>query len=135
TRMPNKHPRMRLSREEEVFLRHWMYDETHFREGTGPAKRLQLQHQALPADLAMLIAAALPEPSEQEAAGLAPPPGEAPTWPWSAEALRRRLAEARAFLAERGSRPGKAAVGLSEVTDALSGRQSALGPNGNQKKN
>jgi hypothetical protein len=133
--MPNKHPRMRLSREEEVFLRHWMYDETHFREGTGPAKRLQLQHRAVPADLATLIAAALPEPSEQEDAGLGPPPGEPPTWPWSAEALRGRLVEARALLAERCGRLGKAAVRPSEVTDASAGQQSALGPNGNQKKN
>src|SRR5262249_54240265 len=86
-------PRMRLSREEWMFPRHWMYDEPHFRERVGPAKRLQLQPQAVPADLAVLIAAAIPDLSEQEAAGLGPPPGEAPTWPWSAEALRGRLAE------------------------------------------
>jgi hypothetical protein len=42
--MPNTHPRMRLSRDEEAFLRQWMYDETHYQEGTGPAKRLQVQH-------------------------------------------------------------------------------------------
>ena len=64
--MPNKHPRMRLSREEEVFLRHWMYDETHYQEGPGPAKQLQLRHRAIPADLAAIIAAAFPDLSEQE---------------------------------------------------------------------
>jgi hypothetical protein len=126
---------MRRSREEEVFLRHWMYDETHFREGVGPAKRLQLQHQAIPADLATLIAAALPEPSEQEAAGLGPPPVEAPTWPWSAEALRGRLAEARSFLAERSSRLGKASVRPSADTDDLAAQQPGTGPNAIQKEN
>jgi hypothetical protein len=35
-----KHSRMRLSPEEETFLRHWMYDEVHYQNGTGPAKRL-----------------------------------------------------------------------------------------------
>ena len=29
-------PPMRLSRDEEVFLRHWMYDEVHYSEGQGP---------------------------------------------------------------------------------------------------
>lgn len=61
---------MRLSRDEEVFLRHWMHDEVHYGEGTGPAKRLQLRHRAVPADLAVLIAAAIPDPSDQESAGL-----------------------------------------------------------------
>ena len=60
--MPNKHPRMRLSREEETFLRHWIYDEAHYQEGTGPAKRLQLQHRARPADVAILIAAGFRSP-------------------------------------------------------------------------
>jgi hypothetical protein len=99
--MPNKHPPMRLSREEETFLRRWMYDEMRYQEGVGPAKQLQLQHQAVPADLATLIAAAIPDPAEQEAAGLGPPPPEPPTGPWSAESLRSRLAEARTALAGR----------------------------------
>jgi hypothetical protein len=92
---------MRLSREEEIFLRHWMYEETHYREGPGPAKLLQRAHRAVPADLAKLIGAALPEFADQEAAGLGPPPAEPPTWPWSEPALRSRLAEAEAALAER----------------------------------
>lgn len=125
--MPNKHPRMRLSREEEAFLRHWMYDETHFRDGTGPAKRLQLQHRAIPADLATLIAAAIPEPAEQEAAGRGPPPVAAPAWPWSPEGLRRRVAEARAFLAEPNNRPGEEAGQPSDVTDDLDARQLGAG--------
>jgi hypothetical protein len=36
--MPNKHPQMKLSHNEEQFLRLWMYDETHYRDGNGPAK-------------------------------------------------------------------------------------------------
>jgi hypothetical protein len=99
--MPNKHPRMRLSPEEQAFLCQWMYDETHYRDGQGLAKQLQLQHRAAPADLALLIAAAIPDAAAQEAASLAPRLPEAPTWPWSDETLLARLAEARALLAER----------------------------------
>jgi len=89
---------MRLSRDEDVFLRHWMYDELHYDEAAGPAKRLQLQHGAVPADLAVLIAAAMPDPAEQEAAGLGPPPAGPLTWPWPDDALRKRLADARVAL-------------------------------------
>jgi hypothetical protein len=92
---------MKLSHEEEAFLRHWMYDEMHYQNGTGMAKRLQLRHGVPPADLALLIAAAIPDPAEQEAAGLGPPPTETPVWPWSDTALRARLAYARAALAQR----------------------------------
>jgi hypothetical protein len=99
--MPNKHPRMKLSREEETFLRHWIYDEAHYEEGPGPAKRLQLQHQATPADLALLIAAAIPDPADQEAASLVRTVAEPLTWPWSDETFRSRLAEARSFVGER----------------------------------
>jgi hypothetical protein len=95
---------MKLSREEEIFLRHWMYDEVHYQEGIGPAKRLQLRHRATPADLAVLIAAAFPDPADQEAAGLGPPITASPTWPWTDDSLRWRLAEARAALAEVISR-------------------------------
>jgi hypothetical protein len=98
--MPNKHPLMRLSREEEAFLRHWIYDEVHYQNGAGAAKRLQVQHQAVPADLAMLVAAAIPDATDQEAAGQGPPPSEPATWPWSPEALRARLSEARVALAK-----------------------------------
>lgn len=96
--MPSKHPLMKLSREEELFLRHWMYDEVHYQGGPGPAKRLQVQHGASPADLAILIAAAMPAPADQEAAGLDPPSAAPPAWPWSEEGFRTRLAEARAAL-------------------------------------
>jgi hypothetical protein len=89
---------MKLSREEEVFLRHWMYDEFHFQNGTGPAKRLQVAHRAIPADLAVLIAASIPDLGEQETAGLGPPPAEPPAWPWTGDGLRDRVAEARAAL-------------------------------------
>ena len=99
--MPNKQPRIKLSRDEELCLRHWMYDEVHYQEGPGPTKRLQVQHRALPADLALLLGAALPDPADQEAAGVGPPPDEPPAWPWTEGTLRDRLAEARAVLAER----------------------------------
>jgi hypothetical protein len=105
---------MRLSREEEVFLRHWMYDEVHYDEGQGPAKRLQVEHQAIPADLAILIAATMPNPADQEAAGLGPRPAEPPAWPWPGDALRLRLAEARAALS---------------LVDASPGPSSEVGPN------
>jgi hypothetical protein len=99
--MRNKHPRMRLSPEEESFLRQWIYDEAHYQEGTGPAKQLQLLKRATPAELSLLIAAAIPDPADQEAASLVTRPAESLTWPWSDEAFRSRVAEARAFLARR----------------------------------
>ena len=96
--MPNKHPLMKLSPEEERFLRHWMYDEVHYQDGPGHAKRLQLQHGAIPADLATLIAATMPEPADQEAAGFGPPPPGPPRWPWAPGALEARLQAARVAL-------------------------------------
>jgi hypothetical protein len=89
----------KLSREEEAFLRRWIYDEVHFQEGMGPAKQLQLLHQVRPADLALLIAAALPNPADQEAASCDPPPGEGPLWPWSEQEFHQRIEEARTLLA------------------------------------
>ena len=103
--MLKTHPRMKLSREEETFLRHWMFDETHFLNGPGPAKRLQVAQHVTPADLAVLIAAALPDPAEQEAAGQGPPPKAPPLWPWSEQTFRARLAEAHGILAQRHSPP------------------------------
>lgn len=100
--MPNKHHRMSLSPEEERFLQSWMYDEVHYLEGVGGAKQLQLQHHIPPADLAVLIAAAMPDPADQEAAG-STPSSEAPAWPWSEMAWRQRLEEARIVLSERES--------------------------------
>jgi hypothetical protein len=97
---------MRLSRDEESFLRHWMYDELHYQEGVGSAKRLQVEHGAIPADLAVLIAAAIPDPAEQEAAGFDPPPAQPPTWPWPGDALERRLAEARVSVGNLSASPG-----------------------------
>jgi hypothetical protein len=94
-------PRMRLSREEEAFLYRWVYDEAHYQEGVGPAKGLQVQHALKPADLAILIAAALPEPAEQEAMALKIPAKDRPAWPWLEDEFTRRLEEARATLAER----------------------------------
>jgi hypothetical protein len=99
--MPNNHCPMRLSPEEENFLRHWMYDEMHYREGTGRAKRLQREHQVPPAELAVIIGAAMPDLTEQWAAGLGPPPSEPPIWPWSGDSFHSRLADATEVLAER----------------------------------
>jgi hypothetical protein len=113
--MPNKRPPMRLSRDEEAFLRHWMYDEVHYSEGQGPAKRLQVQHRAAPADLAVLIAAAIPDLADQEAAGVGPPPAEPPTWPWPDDLLRSRLAEARITLGLAHAGP-ESEFGSSEAT-------------------
>jgi hypothetical protein len=95
---------MRLSHDEEVFLRHWMYDEVHYENGPGPAKKLQLRNGVIPADLAILIAAAMPDPTEQEAAGVGPPPSEGPLWPWPEYSIRSRLAEARTILEQRRAR-------------------------------
>jgi hypothetical protein len=91
---------MKLSRDEEVFLHHWMRDEANFREGVGPAKKLQLEHHAVPAQLAILIAAAIPDPDDQAAIVANPPPAALPLWPWTEDSLDARLREARAALAE-----------------------------------
>ena len=96
--MPNKLLQMKLSPEEKGFLRRWVYDEAHYREGIGPAKRLQVQHGVTPADLAVIIAAAIPDPAEQEAMALEAAPEDRPAWPWSREVFQLRLAEARALL-------------------------------------
>jgi hypothetical protein len=96
--MPNKHQTMKLSRDEELFLRHWIYDEAHYRDGTGPAKRLQREHRAIPADLGTIIAAAMPSPADQQCAALGPPPAEPPSWPWPGDSLAKRLADAETLL-------------------------------------
>ena len=70
--MPSKHPPMELSRDEELFLRHWIYGEAHFLSG-GTAKRLQVEHHVAPANLAALIAAAIPDSAEQTEATTNPP--------------------------------------------------------------
>jgi hypothetical protein len=94
---------MKLSRDEDLFLRRWMYDEVHYQEGQGPAKRLQIQHQAIPADLAVIVAAGIPDLVEQERIAGGAPSISLPTWPWSDEEYRVRLAEARKILTERGT--------------------------------
>lgn len=97
--MPKTHPRMKLSPEEHAFLQHWMYDEVHFQDGVGAAKRLQLNHRVAPAHLATIIAASIPDPLEQEQAARMPP-CEAPRWPWSAESFALRVGEARRVLGQ-----------------------------------
>jgi hypothetical protein len=105
--MLKTHPRVKLSPEEEAYLRHWIFDEARYQEGQGPAKQLQLQHGATPAELALLIAAALPDPADQEAAAHGPSPSEPPLWPWSDVSFRSRLAEARTILVNREDRGKK----------------------------
>jgi hypothetical protein len=99
--MPSKRPILKLSPEEELFLRRWMYDELHYEEGRGPAKLLQLEHRVPPAELGLFIAAAMPETSTQEAAALDPTPPERTIWPWTDETFPSRLAEARTILERR----------------------------------
>jgi hypothetical protein len=102
--MPKTHPRMKLSPEEELFLRQWMFDEVHFEEGQGPAKRQQVAQEVRPAELSLLIAAALPNPAEQQAAVSEASRSPCPTWPWSVQSFQDRLGEAQAILASRQSR-------------------------------
>src|SRR5262245_40323623 len=97
--MPKAHRPMKLSPEEVAFLKHWIFDEARYRDGPGPAKLMQIAHRVAPAELAVLIAAAIPDPAEQEIASQKSPPG-APEWPWSEQSFRTRLAEARALLAQ-----------------------------------
>ena len=97
--MPRKQPLMKLSPDEERFLRHWMFDEIHYQGAPGPAKRLQLKHRVVAADLALLIAATIPDAADQEQAGVGPPPVEPPTWPWSEDLWAKRISAARAALA------------------------------------
>ena len=106
--MRNKRPLMKLSPEEVHFLRHWMYDEMHYREGSGLAKQLQREQQAISANLAVIIAAAIPDLAEQWAAGVGPPPAEPPTWPWTKATIKARLAEAHAVLESTGGRQASA---------------------------
>jgi hypothetical protein len=91
---------MKLSPDEDLFLRHWMFDEVHFRDGPGLAKKLQLEHRAAPADLATLVAAAIPDPAMQEVIGDSPPPTQVPRWPWSETSFRARIDDARGVLAQ-----------------------------------
>jgi hypothetical protein len=88
---------MKLSPDEDLFLRHWIYDEAHSRDGVGMAKRLQVEHRVVPADLAAIIAAAIPDPLEQAEAARRPP-ASPPQWPWHDDDFQKRLAEARGML-------------------------------------
>jgi hypothetical protein len=114
--MQNKHPKMNLFREEEEFLRQWIYDEAHFRDGRGPAKSLQLDHGVISADLSILIAAAIPNVADQETAGNSPPL-EPPAWPWTEESLKSRLAEARTTLGFERNITGRNSSGRGLKTD------------------
>jgi hypothetical protein len=99
--MPNKQPLMKLFPEEELFVRHWTFEKFHYESRPGTAKRLQIEHRAIPSELSVLIAAAIPDPAEQKVAALGPPPGELPRWPWTDESFHARVAQARAALAAR----------------------------------
>jgi hypothetical protein len=101
--MPKTHPRLTLSPDEELFLRQWMFDEAHFEEGQGPAKRLQVAQGVRPAELSLLIAAALPDPAEQLAAVSGATRSTCPIWRWSVQSFQDRLGEAQVMLASRQS--------------------------------
>jgi len=88
---------MKLSRDEDLFLRHWIYDEAHYLDGVGPAKRLQVERRVAPVELAAIIAASIPDPEDQKKAATTRP-ASVPSWPWSAETFRNRVAEAHAAL-------------------------------------
>ena len=75
-----------------------MYDEIHFQEGVGPAKQLQLLHGVAPADFAAIIAAAIPDPIEQEKAGESLQTPDMVVWPWTEATWFARLAEAYSLL-------------------------------------
>jgi hypothetical protein len=94
---------MKLSLDEDLFLRRWVYDEAHHLDEEGPAKRLQLEHRAIPADLAVTVAAWVPDLAEQERIAAGAPPAPPAEWPWTGDSLRTRLAEARQVLATRRS--------------------------------
>ena len=96
--MPSKHHPMKLSREEELFLRHWIYDEAHYLNGVGDAKRLQVEHKVTSADLAVIIAASIPDPLEQLNAASTRSNSTPPNWPWPNETFLIRLDEARTAL-------------------------------------
>jgi hypothetical protein len=100
--MRNKYPLMKLSREEELFLRHWLFEQFHYESGQGPAKRLQIEHGVIPANLSILIVAAMPDPADQKKMAVGPPPTKPPSWPWNDEQFRARLVEARGALAGPG---------------------------------
>lgn len=101
--MPKTRLRMTLCPDEELFLRQWMFDEVHFEEGQGPAKRLQVAMGVRPAELSLLIAAALPDPAEQQAAVSGVDRSACPTWPWSVQSFQHRLGEAQAIIDSRSS--------------------------------
>src|SRR5262245_38640807 len=96
--MPNKHLRLRLRASAETFLRHWLFEDIHHPEERGLAKKLQVAQRVTAAELAVLIAAGLPELVDHDTTGQARPPVSNPVWPWSEESFRLRLTEARMLL-------------------------------------
>jgi len=98
--MPNKSPPMKLSREEEGFLRHWMYDKTHYQDGPGPAKQFCIEQPLL------TWPPSLPLPSPTWTTRKLPASGPRlmipPMWPWIGDTLRTRIFEAQAALPEHG---------------------------------
>ena len=53
----------------------------------------------MPADVAVVIAAEMPDLEQQWAAGLGPPPKVRPLWPWAEAEWAERVREARRCLA------------------------------------
>lgn len=107
---------MDLTSGEAQFLQAWMHDELQFREGTGPAKQLQRAHQVTPFDLALLIAAWLPDPNEQFRRAEEPSPDPSPEWPWQTqEEFETRLRQAKEELALRNQSPARSSNGFDQT--------------------
>jgi hypothetical protein len=105
---------------EEQFLQAWMHDELHFREGTGPAKRLQRAHQVMPFDLALLIAAWLPDPNEQFQRAEEPLPEAPVEWPWQTpRKFETRLRQAKEELALRNGPTAHCSSNLDRTENSL----------------
>jgi hypothetical protein len=97
---------MKLSPKQENFLKHWMYEELHFRDKSlaRPAKELQRQQPVVPAQIAAIIAAWMPDPIEQDKVLQGPPPETPPEWPWaSREEFQDLLSKATQELEERNA--------------------------------
>ena len=97
--MRNKHRQMKLSHEEDNFLRHWIHDEAHYEEEVGCGQAPSGPALYRPGGPRNYYPAAIPDLNEQEAAAFGPPPVEPPVWPWSDESFRSRLDEAKGTLA------------------------------------
>ena len=100
-------PMLKLAPIEENLLKQWMHDELHYTDKCRPrlAKKLQLEYQVVPAHLAEIIAAWMPNTGEQWQAAESVSSDEIPEWPWASPGeFQARLAQARAILKQKHER-------------------------------